>query len=75
MVTIYELEMFAKQNMLHEVSITLDDGRTIEGVVYAFEGANDRDDGCESISILKSPSDYHVTDILNTEIFSMKAAD
>nr|DAO27203.1 MAG TPA: Gemin6 6 [Caudoviricetes sp.] len=67
--------MFAKQNMLKKVSVTLDDGRTIDGVVYAFEGANDRDDGCESISILKSPSDHHVTDILNTEILSMKAAD
>ena len=75
MVTIYELEMFAKQNMLKEISVTLDDGRTIDGVVYAFEGANDRDDGCESISILKSPADHHVTDILNTEILSMKAAD
>lgn len=75
MVTIYELEMFAKQNMLKEVSITLDNGRTIDGVVYAFEGANDREDGCESISILKSPSDHHVTDILNTEILNMKAAD
>lgn len=75
MVTIYELEMFAKQNMLKKVSVTLDDGRTIDGVVYAFEGANDRDDGCESIPILKSPSDHHVTDILNTEILSMKAAD
>ncbi len=75
MVTIYELEMFAKQNMLKKVSVTLDDGRTIDGVVYAFEGANDRDDGCESISILKSPLDHHVTDILNTEILSMKAAD